>query len=247
MLKQFYISTLNFIIFIIVIIGLCLSSLSWANYKKIYQVNEVNIYGTNFFDKSIIEEKSSDLKLSNILQSNLKNHKIEILQFDHIVDCKISRQFPSTINITIYEREPIALISSDELIILDSDGICLPVEYCDLSLPILTNFKTNPELYPKGSKTASTNVMSSVALMKYTKDSHPIIYDEISEFVFNENSEYEIILKNGKTRILLGSNMLSKKIKYLDSFQKTIKEDNKITDFKYIDLRFDNQVIVKEA
>ena len=182
-----------------------------------------------------------------IRDSNLKNHKIEILQFDHIVDCKISRQFPSTINITIYEREPIALISSDELIILDSDGICLPVEYCDLSLPILTNFKTNPELYPKGSKTASTNVMSSVALMKYTKDSHPIIYDEISEFVFNENSEYEIILKNGKTRILLGSNMLSKKIKYLDSFQKTIKEDNKITDFKYIDLRFDSQVIVKEA
>ena len=169
------------------------------------------------------------------------------LQFDHIVDCKISRQFPSTINITIYEREPIALISSDELIILDSNGICLPVEYCDLSLPILTNFKTNPELYPKGSKTASTNVMSSVALMKFTKDSHPIIYDEISEFVFNENSEYEIILKNGKTRILLGSNMLSRKIKYLDSFQKTIKDDKQITDFKYIDLRFDNQVIVKEA
>ena len=89
--------------------------------------------------------------------------------------------------------------------------------------------------------------MSSVALMKYTKDSHPIIYDEISEFVFNENSEYEIILKNGKTRILLGSYMLSRKIKYLDSFQKTIKDNKQITDFKYIDLRFDNQVIVKEA
>ena len=41
--------------------------------------------------------------------------------------------------------------------------------------------------------------------------------------------------------------MLSRKIKYLDSFQKTIKEDKQITDFKYIDLRFDNQVIVKEA
>lgn len=231
MLKQFYISTLNFIIFFVLLISFCLSSLSWANFKKIYQAREINIYGTNFFDRSIIEEKSSVLKSSNILQINLKNHKIEILQFDHIVDCKISRQFPSTINITIYEREPIALISSDELIILDSDGICLPVEYCDLSLPILTNFKTNPELYPKGSKTASTNVMSSVALMKFIKDSHPIIYDEISEFVFNENSEYEIILKNGKTRILLGSNMLSKKIKYLDSFQKTIKEDKKITDF----------------
>ena len=51
MLKQFYISTLNFIIFVVLIIGLCLSSLSWANFKKIYQVGEINIYGTNFFDR----------------------------------------------------------------------------------------------------------------------------------------------------------------------------------------------------
>ena len=103
-----------------------------------------------------------------------------MLKFDHIIDCKISRKFPSTIDITIYEREPIALISSDELIILDSEGVCLPVEYCDLSLPILSNFKSNPELYPKGSTTASTNVLSSINLMKFTKDNHSIIYDNIS-------------------------------------------------------------------
>ena len=50
-------------------------------------------------------------------------------------------------------------------------------------LAILTNFKTNPELYPKGFKTASNNVITSVQLMKYTKDNFSNIYDEISEFV----------------------------------------------------------------
>mgnify|MGYP005710644783 FL=1 len=83
--------------------------------------------------------------------------------------------------------------------------------------------------------------------MKYTKDNHPLVYDMIYEFVFNENSEYEIVLKNGKTKILLGYNNLSTKIMYLDSFQKTIKEEKNITDFKYIDLRYDEQVIVKET
>ena len=76
----------------------------------------------------------------------------------------------------------------------------------------LSNFKSNPELYPKGSTTASTNVLSSINLMKFTKDNHSIIYDNISEFVFNENSEYEIILKNGRTRIFLGSQNLQLKI-----------------------------------
>lgn len=247
MLKQNYISIINSLIAIVVIFGLCMLSFNWANFKKIYNVKEVNIYGTTFFDQSIIQEKSNAMISYNIFNSELRKHKNEILNFDHIIDCKISRNFPSTIDITIYEREPVALISSDELIILDSNGVCLPVEYCDLSLPILTNFKSNPELYPKGSTTASTNVLNSVVLMKYTKDNFSMIYDEISEFVFNEDSEYEIILKNGKTRIILGSNKLQDKIKYLNSFQETLKDEKNIKDFKYIDLRFDKQIIVKEV
>ena len=247
MLKQFYKSIISMIAFLFFVIGIFTLSINWSNFKKIYDIDEINIYGTSFFDKSIIEEKSDVLKSYNIFDRELENYKNEMLKFDHIIDCKISRKFPSTVDITIYEREPIALISSNELIILDSEGVCLPVEYCDLSLPILSNFKSNPELYPKGSKTASTNVLSSVYLMKFTKDNFSIIYDNISEFVFNEESEYEIILKNGKTRIFLGSQNLQKKIKYLESFQETIKEKKNITDFRYIDLRFNNQVIVKEA
>ena len=193
------------------------------------------------------EEKNNLILSKNILKSDLKNYKDQIMELDHIVDCKVSRQFPSTINVIVYEREPVALINSDELIILDSEGVCLPVEYCDLSLPILTNFKTNPELYPKGFKTASNNVITSVQLMKYTKDNFSNIYDEISEFVFNEDSEYEFILKNGKTRIMLGTNKLSTKMKYLNSFVKAFDGEKEITDYKYIDLRFKNQVIVKDT
>tara|TARA_A200000113_G_scaffold189447_1_gene177479 strand:+ start:250 stop:993 length:744 start_codon:yes stop_codon:yes gene_type:complete len=247
MLKQFYSSIISITAFLFSVIVLCILSFNWSSFKKIYDIDEINIYGTNFFDQSIIEEKSDVLKSYNIFDSELENYKDEMLKFNHIIDCKISRKFPSTIDITIYEREPIALISSDELIILDSEGVCLPVEYCDLSLPILSNFKSNPELYPKGSTTASTNVLSSINLMKFTKDNYSIIYDNISEFVFNEDSEYEIILKNGRTRIFLGSQNLQLKIKYLESFQETLKEEKNITDFRYIDLRFKNQVIVKEA
>ena len=72
-----------------------------------------------------------------------------------------------------------------------------------------------------------------------------IPYDEISEFVFNEDSEYEFILKNGKTRIMLGTNKLSTKMKYLNSFVQAFDGEKEITDYKYIDLRFKTQVIVK--
>ena len=247
MIKKLLIKMTSIISTFIIVALFCFMAFEWSNFKNIYAVKTINIQGTNFFDRSIIEQKNKEILSNNILRSDLKNYKNEILQLDHILDCKISRNFPYTINVTVYEREPIALINSDELIILDSEGICLPVEYCDLSLPILSNFKSNPELYPKWFKTASNNVMTSIELMKYTKDNFKNIYDEISEFVFNENSEYEVILKNGKTRILLGINKLSTKMKYLNSFEQALNGEKDIKDYKYIDLRFDNQVVVKES
>ena len=149
MLKQFYSSILSMTAFLFSVIVLCTLSFNWSNFKKIYDIDEINIYGTTFFDQSIIKEKSDILKSYNIFEKELNTYKSEILKLDHIIDCKISRRFPSIVDIIIYEREPIALINSNELIILDSKGICLPVEYCDLSLPILSNFKSNPEFILK--------------------------------------------------------------------------------------------------
>ena len=82
-----------------IIILICIAALKWADYKNIYAVNAINIQGTNFFDKSIIEEKNQKIISNNILRSDLKKYKEEILELDHIKDCKISRQFPSTVNI----------------------------------------------------------------------------------------------------------------------------------------------------
>ena len=110
------------------------------------------------------------------------------------------------------------MISANDLIILDSEGICLPVEYCEISLPILSNFKNNQELYEKGKKTKSSNVLKSIDVIKYSKENFDSLYMNISEFVFNENSEYEIILKNGRTKILLGGDNIFAKIDNLNAF-----------------------------
>ena len=132
MLNKFYKSIIGSLLFLVSVLLLFTLSLNWAKFKKIYEIDEINIYGANFFDQSIIKEKSDLLKSYNIFEKELKSYKNEILQLDHIIDCKISRRFPSIVDITIFEREPVALINSNELIILDSKGICLPVEYLSL-------------------------------------------------------------------------------------------------------------------
>ena len=84
MLKQFYSSILSMTAFLFSIIVLCTLSFNWSNFKKIYDIDEINIYGTNFFDQSIIEEKSDVLKSYNIFDRELGNYKDEIIYYFYL-------------------------------------------------------------------------------------------------------------------------------------------------------------------
>lgn len=221
-------------------------SVRWAEFNEIFIIENVKIEGINYFDGAMLIDYEENIKDQNIFFSNLKKYKNNIKSLDHIKDCKVSRVFPSTVNIEIYEREPLAIISANDLIILDSEGICLPVEYCEISLPILSNFKNNQELYEKGKKTKSSNVLKSIDVIKYSKDNFNSLYENISEFVFNENSEYEIILKNGRTKILLGADNISEKIDYLNAFANILPDEKTLESYKYIDLRYKRQIVVDE-
>ena len=138
------------------------------------------------------------------------------------------------------------MISANDLIILDSEGVCLPVEYCEISLPILSNFKNNQELYEKGKTTKSSNVLKSIDVIKYSKENFDSLYTNISEFVFNEDSEYEIILKNGRTKILLGDDNIFVKIDNLNAFATALPAEKTLESYRYIDLRYKRQIVVEE-
>ena len=162
----------------LVIIGISLfGSVKWAQFNQTFVVKDVKIEGINYFDDTVLLEYKKSIKDQNIFLSNLKGYKIEIESLDHIKGCKISRVFPSTVKVEVYEREPLAMISANDLIILDSEGICLPVEYCEISLPILSNFKNNQELYEKGKKTKSSNVLKSIDVIKYSKENFDSLGD----------------------------------------------------------------------
>ena len=249
-MKNSLIKIFNFVyqpLLCLTIIGISLFvSVKWAQFNHSFDVKDVKIEGINYFDDTLLIEYKKSIKDQNIFLSNLKGYKNDIESLDHIKGCKISRVFPSTVNIEVYEREPLAMISANDLIILDSEGICLPVEYCEISLPILSNFKNNQELYEKGKKTKSSNVLKSIDVIKYFKNNFDSLYTNISEFVFNEDSEYEIILKNGRTKILLGDNNILANIDKLNAFAIVLPEEKTLESYRYIDLRYKRQIVVKE-
>lgn len=220
-------------------------SLKWNEVKNNSPILLKVTGDNNFNNEDIVAFDFGDK--SNLFKINLKTFKENIESKPHIKDSKIFRSFPSKIEIILVERNPIAVILSDNFLIIDSDNISLPYVNFDLTLPVLTNFKDDSDLFVFGEEVQSPSIKTAVRILDQLYKEYSDIYFSISEVSFNENEEFDIILKNGKTRILLGKNDFDLRIKKLNSFKKNIEKYDTLENYKSVDLRYKNQVVVKES
>ena len=80
-----------------------------------------------------------------------------------------------------------------------------------------------------------------------SKEEHPRLFENISELRLNNHEDFEIILLEQPTKIVLGKNQHIKKLNVLIKFENQLQLLNKnITDFKKLDLRYDSQVVAQE-
>jgi len=220
-------------------------SLKWNEVKNNSPILLKVTGDNNFNNEDIVAFDFGDK--SNLFKINLKTFKENIESKPHIKDSKIFRSFPSKIEIILVERNPIAVILSNNFLIIDSDNISLPYVNFDLTLPVLTNFKDDSDLFVFGEEVQSPSIKTAVRILDQLYKEYSDIYFSISEVSFNENEEFDIILKNGKTRILLGKNDFDLRIKKLNSFKKNIEKYDTLENYKSVDLRYKNQVVVKES
>ena len=198
------------------------------------------------------------LDASNYLSliESISNKEIETINFDWVVDTlethpyieavRVSIHYPSQIVIEIIEREPIAIVNKRPLVLLDRHGIVLPNEpdLTSYNLPFMSNFNSDSLLYPPGQKTLSSKLEECILIVHGLKNKYTNLYDNLSEFKITSDNEIELVLYDQSTQIFLGNNLIDRRLKILSEFEKELNP-KKISEFSYLDMRYDNQVITK--
>ena len=159
---------------------------------------------------------------------------------------RVSKWYPSKMKIEIIEREPIAILNVEPMILLDKNSFVLPhkIAKSNFSLPILNNFNSDLDLYPYGGKARSESVENCIGWLNQIQIEYPSLYMNISEMKMTSDNHMNIILSDYPTRIFLGKDQIWKKIKILKEFETELLP-NKLSDFSYLDMRYNNQVIAK--
>ena len=159
---------------------------------------------------------------------------------------RVSKWFPSTIRIELIERKPIAILNIPPIVLLDKDGFVLPNKQSktNFNLPILNKFNPDSVLYPYGDKVLSINVENCIYWLGKIKMEYPTFYEDISEMKMTSDNDINIILSEYPTNIYLGKNDIWSKINILKKFENELYP-KKLSDFSYLDMRYNNQVIAK--
>jgi cell division protein FtsQ len=179
---------------------------------------------------------------------NLREVSLLIESHPYVKAARVSRQYPATLSIEIVERQPVAILNVDPVLMIDREGIILPDkgQVNDFLVPCLSGFNPAKELYPAGQQTVSVKVQETMNLITRILDYYPVLYSNISEVTMNANDEYVIILAEYPTKVILGNTDVWAKIQILGKFEHSLNNKRQLSDYKYLDLRYDNQVIAKE-
>ena len=231
----------------ILIAILTIASFQWANYRKIFQLGELSISGENFLAKSEYNEIIGSIDHQSIKGFDIKDlsERLELNPFVKAV--RVSKHYPGAIKIEIVEREPIAIINNKVQLMIDDNAIVLPNNTTieNSLIPVLSGFNPATDLYPLGQITYSIKVKEAIEILAYIKNNYSDFYDEISELTINKDDEYEIILSEEPTRVILGKNNISKKIKILKNFDKALGQ-RQLTSYRLLDMRYSKQLIAME-
>ncbi len=203
--------------------------------------SETKILESHHYSNLLDEYLGKNLDKTNlkVISNNIENHP-------YIQAARVSKKYPSKIKVEVIEREPIAILQIDPMVLLDKEGYVLPDagNLKNYNVPIMTNFNTENNLYPPGEKAMSLNVKKCIYWLNKIKKHYYSLYENLSEMKMTANNEMQLILSEQPTHIYLGVDEIWMRLNTLKNFETKLNH-KKLSDFNYLDMRYDNQIIVK--
>jgi cell division septal protein FtsQ len=173
------------------------------------------------------------------LQRNLLSHHF-------LKSATVERDLPSTLHIHVAERVPVAMIHRGDILYVDQDGVLLPHaapgELFDL--PIITGMDPRLPL-TIGTQITDPDLQEALSILSMARIITRDMYHQISEVHLRGGGDLVLYAAEGGLPILFGRGAAARKFASLESFWAEVVRERGSQDLEYIDLRFEDQVVVR--
>ncbi len=228
---------------LIVTIGVALGAGMWS---RDLVVTEVHVEGNRIVSANEILSLAAIPKSQRLYAVDLNAARKRVLANQFIRNVSVTRDVPDRISVTVEERVPIAAIAGERMLYIDADGMVLPPARSEFifDLPVLTGAFPTSECVP-GKRVTSDVFREALEIVSAAQKISDDCYRLVSEVHVDAGNSLELFTSESGVPVLFGRGDVAGKMVKLDAFWKEFVSQRGAGELQYIDLRFEDQVVVR--
>ena len=210
----------------------------------VLQVDRIAVRGNERLSKGEVIAVLNGLRGENIVSTDLERWRRRLLASPWVRDAALRRSLPSTIDVLVWEREPIGVGRiGDDVYLVDDRGVIIDQygpQYADLDLPIIDGLGAAPNDAPTLTDEARADLAARVIGAVKSK---PKLASRLSQVDVSDLHNASVILTGDPTVLQLGEDQFAQRLQaYLD-LAPALHE--RVADIDYVDLRFGDRIYVR--
>jgi cell division protein FtsQ len=206
-----------------------------------FAIHVVEFKGMSRVDATAIDDMLADLKGQNILLVPLESYAQRIRTHPRVERVTMSRVLPDKVTCRVEEREPVALIFTDEYLEVDRHGMVMNDDFSKyLDLPVITGLaKGDVQVGKVNDDPGLRNALSALTLCKRFGGDFA---GDISELKVTSR---RVSIRSAKKDciLLLGDSDYENRLKKYFLLKDTLAQKEPTA--RLIDLRFEDQVVLR--
>lgn len=227
---------------------LLIAMVLWFRSNDAFMIRAVTISGNQFVSREQILD-AADIDLSkDIFAIDTDEIEVRILTHPMIDQVSVRRFLPATLKIKVHERTLLAALAGSEVAAVDYDGTIVhnyPVAAI-YDLPVITGFHLRSETPGVKKPTQPELLEDAFSILRQLKENDILLYHEISELHFSPAAGMVLYSKRSNLPIILGRDDFLLKVAYFSTIYHHLIETGNLDNALAIDIRFKNQVVVKQ-
>ena len=218
-----------------------------AQRSDVYSRTDVEIVGNQLVsDQDILHVCGFTKKENEEIPLHIDSLAAKLMRLRYIKGISITRRPPRVLNITVDEYDPIAFIYGRGLNLIDGEGYLIPVPSSDVvwDLPFISGI--NQPLGRLGEQSKAPETYLALAIVHYLEEENPLLAGMISEINMSDKKSISLYLIKGGAKIRLSRESFYKELYVLKNYIANYLDWRELAKIDYIDLRFKNQLILKQ-
>jgi cell division protein FtsQ len=219
---------------------------SVAAYRRLLQVDQITVAGNERLSTGDVLAVLNGLRGQNIVWTDLDAWRRRLLASPWIRDAALRRSLPSTVQVLVFERRPMALARvNGDLYLVDERGVIIDQygpRYVDFDLPIVDGVGASPN--DSGSMIDEARAELAARLIG-SLGATPAIARRLSQVDVSDPHNASVILSGDPAVIQLGEDQFLPRLESYLGLAAALRE--RVADIDSVDLRFDDRIYVRPA